>query len=99
MALYSFDATFGASVPSSLETRPTFVTKTESLKRLSDPERLYEFLLASFLAGSFRTQPSVFEERELSKPVDVGSLRVGQYVVIDGEPCKIVEYEKSKPGI
>ena len=34
----------------------------------------------------------------MSKPVDVGSLKIGHYVVIDGEPCKIVEYEKSKPG-
>jgi translation initiation factor 5A len=34
----------------------------------------------------------------VSKPVDVGSLKIGHYVVVDGEPCKIVEYEKSKPG-
>ncbi len=34
----------------------------------------------------------------MSKPVLVGSLRVGQNVIIDGEPCKIVELEKSKPG-
>ncbi|HZD12152.1 MAG TPA: translation initiation factor IF-5A [Candidatus Binatus sp.] len=34
----------------------------------------------------------------MSRPVDVGSLKIGGYVVIDGEPCKIVEYEKSKPG-
>ncbi len=34
----------------------------------------------------------------MSKPASVGSLRVGQNVIIDGEPCKIVEIEKSKPG-
>ena len=34
----------------------------------------------------------------MSKPVDVGSLKIGQYVIIDDEPCRIVEYEKSKPG-
>ena len=34
----------------------------------------------------------------MSKPVDVGSLKIGQYLIIDGEPCKIVEFEKSKPG-
>ncbi|HUK29232.1 MAG TPA: translation initiation factor IF-5A [Candidatus Acidoferrales bacterium] len=34
----------------------------------------------------------------MSKPVDVGDLKIGHYVVVDGEPCKIVEYEKSKPG-
>ena len=34
----------------------------------------------------------------MSKPMDVGALRVGSYVIIDGEPCKIVNYTKSKPG-
>ena len=32
------------------------------------------------------------------KPVDAGSLKEGSFVVIDEEPCKIVEVEKSKPG-
>jgi len=35
---------------------------------------------------------------KLSKPVDVGTLKIGHYIVVDGEPYKIVEYEKSKPG-
>ena len=34
----------------------------------------------------------------MSKPVDLGSLKIGRYIVIDNEPCKIVEFEKSKPG-
>jgi translation initiation factor 5A len=34
----------------------------------------------------------------MSKPVDVGSLRDGSYVIIDDEPCHIVEVTKSKPG-
>ena len=34
----------------------------------------------------------------MSKPVDVGSIKEGQYIIIDNEPCKVVEYEKSKPG-
>jgi translation initiation factor 5A len=34
----------------------------------------------------------------MSKPVDVGSLRVGGYMVVDGEPCHIVDITKSKPG-
>jgi translation initiation factor 5A len=34
----------------------------------------------------------------MSKPVEIGSLKIGQYIIIDGEPCKIVEFEKSKPG-
>ena len=34
----------------------------------------------------------------MSKPVDLGSLKEGSYIVIDGEPCRIVEYDHSKPG-
>src|SRR4030042_490622 len=34
----------------------------------------------------------------MSKPVDVGSLRVGGYMIIDNEPCRIVDIAKSKPG-
>ena len=34
----------------------------------------------------------------MSRPADLGSLKDGSYIVIDGEPCKVVEVEKSKPG-
>lgn len=34
----------------------------------------------------------------MSKPVDVGSLKEGGYIIIDDEPCRIVEITKSKPG-
>jgi translation initiation factor 5A len=34
----------------------------------------------------------------MSKPVDVGELRVGGYMIIDGEPCHILDIQKSKPG-
>ncbi len=34
----------------------------------------------------------------MSKPVDLGSLKEGHNIIIDGEPCRIVEIEKSKPG-
>jgi len=34
----------------------------------------------------------------MSKPVDVGSLKVGSYVIVDDEPCHIVDITKSKPG-
>jgi translation initiation factor 5A len=34
----------------------------------------------------------------MSKPMEIGSLKIGQYIMIDDEPCRIVEYEKSKPG-
>jgi translation initiation factor 5A len=30
--------------------------------------------------------------------MDVGELRVGGYMMIDGEPCKIMDISKSKPG-
>ena len=29
---------------------------------------------------------------------EVGSLKKGGYVIIDGEPCEVVSVEKSKPG-
>lgn len=34
----------------------------------------------------------------MSKPVEIGNLKPGQYIIIGDEPCRIVEYEKSKPG-
>ncbi len=34
----------------------------------------------------------------MSKPVDVGELRVGGYMIIDGQPCRIMDIAKSKPG-
>ncbi len=37
-------------------------------------------------------------DRSKVKPVEAGSLKEGSYVVIDDEPCKIVEIEKSKTG-
>jgi len=35
---------------------------------------------------------------KMSKPVSIGSLKVGHHILIENEPCRIVEYEKSKPG-
>ena len=34
----------------------------------------------------------------MSKPMELGALRVGSYKIIDGEPCRIMNYTKSKPG-
>jgi len=34
----------------------------------------------------------------MSKPISVGSLRVGGYMIVDNEPCRIVGITKSKPG-
>lgn len=34
----------------------------------------------------------------MSKPADLGSIKEGGNIVIDSEPCRVVEVEKSKPG-
>ena len=34
----------------------------------------------------------------MSKPVELGALKVGSYVMVENEPCRIVNYNKSKPG-
>jgi len=34
----------------------------------------------------------------MSKPAELGSIKVGSFVLIDNEPCRIVGYAKSKPG-
>ena len=33
-----------------------------------------------------------------SKPAEVGTLRVGGYVMINSEPCRVLSLTKSKPG-
>jgi len=33
-----------------------------------------------------------------TKPERVGQLKVGRYIVIDDEPCKIIAYSTSSPG-
>jgi translation initiation factor 5A len=30
--------------------------------------------------------------------MELGSLKVGSYVIVDNEPCRIVSYDHSKPG-
>jgi len=34
----------------------------------------------------------------MSRPVDVGDLKIGSYVIVEDVPCRIVEITKSKPG-
>ena len=40
----------------------------------------------------------------MSKPVELGSLKIGSYILLPvgdqptGDPCRIVEYDTSKPG-
>jgi translation initiation factor 5A len=34
----------------------------------------------------------------MSKPVDVSSLKTGTYVIVEEEPCRIVDLTRSKPG-
>ncbi len=33
-----------------------------------------------------------------SRPADLGSVKVGSYIIIDGEPCKVVSQDHFKPG-
>jgi translation initiation factor 5A len=41
---------------------------------------------------------SVCKVKTMSRPAELGTLRVGSYVLIDDEPCRIASYTKSKPG-
>jgi translation initiation factor 5A len=34
----------------------------------------------------------------MSKPSEIGSVKVGHHIIIDGEPCRVVSYDHSKPG-
>ena len=34
----------------------------------------------------------------MSKPASLSDVIIGSYIIIDGEPCRIIEYDKSKPG-
>lgn len=34
----------------------------------------------------------------MSKPADLGSVKEGSYIILDGEPCRIVSREHFKPG-
>jgi translation initiation factor 5A len=38
------------------------------------------------------------EAKRMSKPMELGALKVGSYVIVDDAPCRIVNYTKSKPG-
>jgi len=35
---------------------------------------------------------------DMSKPASLSDVKIGSYILIDGEPCRIIEYDKSKPG-
>ncbi|MDV3294048.1 MAG: translation initiation factor IF-5A [Nitrososphaerales archaeon] len=34
----------------------------------------------------------------MSKPADLGSVKEGSYIILDGEPCKVVSRDHFKPG-
>jgi len=34
----------------------------------------------------------------MSKPTELGDLKVGSYVIVEDEPCRVTDYTKSKPG-
>jgi len=33
-----------------------------------------------------------------TRPVDAGTVKPGSFIVVDGEPCRVVEVERSKTG-
>ena len=34
----------------------------------------------------------------MSKPASLSDVKIGSYIIIDGEPCRIIDYDKSKQG-
>ncbi len=34
----------------------------------------------------------------MSRPSELGALKIGSYVIVENEPCRIADYTKSKPG-
>lgn len=34
----------------------------------------------------------------MSRPADLGSVKEGSYIILDGEPCRVVSREHFKPG-
>lgn len=34
----------------------------------------------------------------MSRPAELGALKIGSYVIVENEPCRIADYTKSKPG-
>lgn len=34
----------------------------------------------------------------MSRPADLGSVKEGSYIILDGEPCRVVNREHFKPG-
>ncbi len=34
----------------------------------------------------------------MSRPAELGSIKVGGYIIIDGEPCRVVSQDHFKPG-
>ena len=41
---------------------------------------------------------SLLSMLDMSKPASLSDVKIGSYIIIDGEPCRIIEYDKSKPG-
>ncbi|MDG6934804.1 MAG: translation initiation factor IF-5A [Nitrososphaerota archaeon] len=34
----------------------------------------------------------------MSHPADLGSVKEGSYILLEGEPCRVVQVDRSKPG-
>ena len=65
-------------------------------KSLPRQLKLNKYLYMAVIQNALNRHSTVGEC--MSRPVDVGELRVGGYMMIEGEPCKIVDIAKSKPG-
>ena len=66
-------------------------------KQLIVMEYLSKSLLGSY--HKFYQLFFIFGGMDMSKPAELGSVKVGRYILLEGEPCKVVEFEKSKPGM
>lgn len=47
---------------------------------------------------AFKVKMIIGDHMGTTKPERVGQLKVGRYIVIDDEPCKIIAYSTSSPG-
>lgn len=82
----------GVGIPPQLIYHPTIIESR--LPSSTNPKPVNLLAYKTFIVKEMDRRG----EPLMSKPVDVGSVKVGQYIIVDNEPCRVVEYEKSKPG-
>jgi translation initiation factor 5A len=56
----------------------------------------------NFITFIYLIMPTHFKRMEITtmsiKPVEIGELKEGSFVVVDGVACRVVSYDKSKTG-